>query len=384
MDWIITENEECLCLDFTIDDLPNQIPAKLRVLYRDTQVFLEADGIAGIIPCKNGNSISIMPKCKNLNPFLMYEYINNLSISQLNEQTIDYSGTGINISALAAHFANELISIQCHQKLIKRLPVRGVYDSIKGHIDWPATSRLWATGRKSKIISTTNESTVDIPENEIISMAAKVCISFFNEGTDEWKVLHSWSMLHYRNRLTKEDLLKLQWKLKTSQFSGAHAYYYIPICLALVILGVDDAGNMNSNEQSILFNMPSLYEDYIRTAFLRKSIVKGYSCQKSFIPRSFLFRDGSCELEPDITIYNGSTIKAVLDVKYKIPDSKDYYQLFTYMKFAKLDEAYIVSPFVKHLDSVTAYDGSKIINLRVNDSNYLNLENTVSSIVNSL
>ena len=54
------------------------------------------------------------------------------------------------------------------------------------------------------------------------------------------------------------------------------------------------------------------------------------------------------------------------------------------MKFAKLDEAYIISPFVKHLDSVTAYDGSKIINLRVNDSNYLNLENTVSSIVNSL
>lgn len=73
--------------------------------------------------------------------------------------------------------------------------------------------------------------------------------------------------------------------------------------------------------------MPGLYEDYIRTAFMRKSVLKGYSCQKGFIPRSFLFSDGTCELEPDITIYDGSRIKAVLDVKYKVPDSKDYYQI---------------------------------------------------------
>ena len=88
MKWIITENTECECPGFTVDILPQQIPAKLRVLFRDQQVFLEADGLAGIIPCKGGNSIVINPKCKNLEPFSMYEYINNLSISHKEDQDL--------------------------------------------------------------------------------------------------------------------------------------------------------------------------------------------------------------------------------------------------------------------------------------------------------
>ena len=106
--------------------------------------------------------------------------------------------------------------------------------------------------------------------------------------------------------------------------------------------------------------MPGLYEDYIRTAFMRKSILKGLSCQKSFIPKSFLFSNGTCELEPDITIYNGSHPLAVLDVKYKVPDSKDYYQIFTYMKFAGLNKAFIISPFVRHNEVITAYDVARL------------------------
>lgn len=384
MKWIITENTECECPGFTVDILPQQIPAKLRVLFRDQQVFLEADGLAGIIPCKGGNSIVINPKCKNLEPFSMYEYINNLSISHKEDQDVDLTGTGIDINTVAIHFARELISIQCHQRLIKRLPSKQKEPVIKGHVDWISTSRLWASGQKKEIVTTIRESTYDIPENEVISMAANVCLPLFENTSNEWKILHSWSTMKYRCPLTKEQLSRIHASLRNSRFSGAHAYYFKPVCLALIILGVDDAGNMNAQDQSILFNMPGLYEDYIRTAFMRKSVLKGYSCQKGFIPRSFLFSDGTCELEPDITIYDGSRIKAVLDVKYKVPDSKDYYQIFTYMKFAGLNEAYIISPFVRHLASITAYDGSKIININVASSNHTILENIVGTIVGKI
>lgn len=384
MRWIITENEDCECPGFTVDILPERLPANLHVLYKDSQIYLRADGLAGIIPCKSGNSILIEPKCKGLHPFSMYEYINDLSIMNDNDSSIDSDGDGIDIHTVAQCFTKELIAIRCRQKLFKRLPVKSDRSMAKGRVDWSCTAVKIATGKPYPIVSTVLEATYDIPENEAISMAAQICLPLFEYGTDEWNVLHSWSTMKYKKPLSKEALLKLQCTLRNSTLGGAHAYYYTPIALALIILGVDDAGNASSQEQSILFNMPGLYEDYIRTAFMRKSILKGLSCQKSFIPKSFLFSNGTCELEPDITIYNGTHPLAVLDVKYKVPDSKDFYQIFTYMKYAELSKAYIISPSVMHNEVIAAYDGSKIINLNISKSDNELLESLASEVIDSL
>ena len=384
MRWIITENEDCECPGFTVDILPERPPANLHVLYKESQIYLRADGLVGIIPCKSGNSILIEPKCKGLHPFSMYEYINDLSIKNDNDSSVDNEGNDIDIHTVAQCFAKELISIHCRQKLFKRLPVKRNRNTVKGRVDWSSTAVRIATDKPYPIASTVLEATYDIPENEVISMAAQICLPLFEYNTDEWIALCSWSSMKYAKSLTKEALLKLQCSLRNTRLGGAHAYYYTPIALALIILGVDDAGNTSSQDQSILFNMPGLYEDYIRTAFMRKSILKGLSCQKSFIPKSFLFSNGTCELEPDITIYNGSHPLAVLDVKYKVPDSKDYYQIFTYMKFAGLNKAFIISPFVRHNEVITAYDSSKIINLNVSKSNNEQLELLATEVIDSL
>ena len=188
----------------------------------------------------------------------------------------------------------------------------------------------------------------------------------------------------YSKPLTKEELQKLFSSLRNLKLGGAHAYYYTPLALALIILGIDDAGNTTSQDQSILFNMPGLYEDYIRTAFMRKCVLKGLSCQKSFIPKSFLFTNGTCELEPDITIYSGTQPLAVLDVKYKVPDSKDYYQIFTYMQYARLSNAYIISPCVKHNEVITAYNGSRIVNINVSKSDHVQLEKLAVEVIDNL
>lgn len=384
MRWIITENEDCECPGFAVDLLPAQLPANLHVLYRNSQIYLRADGIAGIIPCKSGHSILIEPKCKGLHPFSMYEYINDLLIKNEIDSTVDKDGRGIDIHTIAQCFADELIAIQCRQKLFKRLPVKSNRNIVKGRIDWSATAVRIATGRHSPIASTVPEPTYDIAENEVISMAAKICLPLFEHSTDEWRSLHSWSSMAYTRPLSKEALLKLRCSLRNTKLGGAHAYYFTPIALALIILGVDDAGNTLSQNPNILFNMPGLYEDYIRTAFMRKSIPKGLSCQKSFSPKSFLFSDGTCELEPDITIYNGSKPLAVLDVKHKIPDSKDYYQIFTYMKYAGLTKAFIISPSVRHKEAITAYDGSKMINLNVSESQHEKLELLAAEVIDTL
>lgn len=384
MRWIITENEDCECSGFTVDILPERLPANLHVLYKDSLIYLRVDGLVGIIPCKSGNSILIEPKCRGLHPFSMYEYINDLSITNDDNSSVDYEGNNVDIHTVAQCFSNELIAIHCRQKLLKRLPVKSHRNVVKGRVDWSSTAVKIAASRPYPIESTVLEATYDIPENEVISMAAQICLPLFEYNTDEWIALNSWSTMAYAKPLTKEALLKLQCSLRNTKLGGAHAYYYTPIALALIILGVDDAGNTSFQDQSILFNMPGLYEDYIRTAFMRKSILKGLSCQKSFIPKSFLFSNGSCELKPDITIYNGSNPLAVLDVKYKVPDSKDYYQIFTYMKYAELSKAFIISPFVRHNEVITAYDGSKIINLNVSKSHNEQLESLAVEVINSL
>jgi 5-methylcytosine-specific restriction endonuclease McrBC regulatory subunit McrC len=360
------------------------LPEKLHVLYKDSQLYLQADGLAGIIPCKSGNSILIEPKCKDLHPFLMYEYINNLSLNQDTENAVDTEGSNIDLQTLAQYFANELIAIHCRQRLFKRLPVKKNRTAVKGKVNWSTTARQVASKQLAPIASTALESTYDIPENEVISMAASLCLPLFDHNTAEWSALFSWSSIKYNRALTKEALLKLKGILQNSQISGAHAYYYTPIALALSILGIDEAGNASTQDQSILFNMPGLYEDYIRTAFMRRSTLKGYSCQKSFVPRSFLFANGTCELEPDITIYDGKKPIAVLDVKYKVPDSKDYYQIFAYMKYAKLLKAYVISPYVRHNEAITAYDGSKIIGVNVSKSIHTQLEEIVSGVIDTL
>lgn len=98
----------------------------------------------------------------------------------------------------------------------------------------------------------------------------------------------------------------------------------------------------------------------------------------------FMFSDGSCELELDITIYKGTDPTAVLDVKYKVLDSKDYYQIFTYMKYAKLSEAFVISPFVKHRSVMTAYDGSRITGINISQSINKDLETAALEIIEAL
>lgn len=384
MRWHITENTESECPGFSADLLPDRLPANFHVLVRDGAFYLSADGLAGMMSLKQGNSILIEPKYKRLRPLEMYSYINHLTLEQTAAEVTEGREDSADILTLARQFAAELAAVQCKPKKIRRLPVRQTGTALKGRVDWISSARLQAQGRRESICTTTFLSSNDIPENQLISTAAKTVMSFFEPYTPEWNILQSWASLPYRRSLTAAEIQKLQGQLKNAQFSGAHAFYYRPLILALIILGVDQSGMMTSEGDAVIFHMPDLYENYVRTAFLRRSTKKGFSCQKSFVPRSFLFCSGDCELEPDITIYDGEKIRAVLDVKYKTPDSRDYYQIYTYMKFAGLNQAYLISPAADHRAAVTAYDGSRIVCLRIDSTDHQFLEAAADEVMDAI
>lgn len=381
MEWHIIENTQAECPGFNPDLLPEQIPDKLHILHGKHGFELWADGIAGVVPCKEEHSIIIVPKCSTLNPFAMYGYVNNLSLESINTVLTSESDTRIGFQMLSRMFVDELLQIQCKQKLIARPPIKLTANSVIGHVNWPKTEVNALRGKPGQIVTTRRLSTTDNIENQIISAAAQSIMSLYSPHAPEYGVLCSWNEMGYAKKLSWREVLSLKERVTSNRFSGAHAYYRNAIQLALMILGMDDAWATHNRSEAILFNMPGLYEDYIRTAFMRKGAIKGLSCQKGFIPKGFLFSDGSCELEPDITIYQGASIKAVMDVKYKVPDSKDYYQLFTYMTFAGLHTAFVISPMVKHLERITSFDGRHIFKINVNQSDNIILESIAESVL---
>ena len=108
------------------------------------------------------------------------------------------------------------------------------------------------------------------------------------------------------------------------------------------------------------------------------------SVQKGFASSSFLLTNGEIELIPDLTIYRGGSIEAVLDVKYKVPDAKDLYQIYTYMQFARLNEAYIISPSVRTGDVVETFDGHRIKCLGLDSSSAIDVDALASRVIEAL
>ena len=173
--------------------------------------------------------------------------------------------------------------------------------------------------------------------------------------------------------------------MRTKNVGGSHSYYSNALGLSLVILqasGIDHGESWESD--GYLFNMPGLYEDFVRTSLMRAAEPTALSVQKGFASSSFLLTNGEIELIPDLTIYRGGSIEAVLDVKYKVPDAKDLYQIYTYMQFARLNEAYIISPSVRTGDVVETFDGHRIKCLGLDSSSAIDVDALASRVIEAL
>lgn len=368
MRWTVTENSDVWCPGLSIDDLPDKMPPNIHVMKNNGKISILSENVAGILPCKNGNEIIIQSKYNAINPIELLLYINGISSITVNRYRIQVGKANVSLQTIADAFVDQLLLIKSNSKKFRRIPQTNESEAFIGHIDWLRTMRKQNSGNFNKVVSTVYTASYDIPENNIIAAAAQKVIQLYKPGDEAFDVLYIWTKIAERYHHSYNDLFKCQQRLNERTLSGAHAFYYPSIMLAKMILGFTQAGIQEEENNTILFNMPGLYEEYIRTGFQRTGSKYGYSILKGFIPRSFLFFSGECEIIPDITVYKGSSVKALLDVKYKTPDSKDYYQIFTYMKYAKLDNAFIVSPSVEHEKTITAYDGSKITLLNVDSS----------------
>ena len=282
-------------------------------------------------------------------------------------------------------FSRELLSFSTKPKLFRRKPKMEYTSSAVGRISWAATSLRSYRGDAAPVLTRRLQPTFDIPENRVLRSAAKRVAQLLSNESPGARVVRDWAHWEAPASAQQEDIRKVSQILRKNDFGGSHSYYKNALKLSLIIPGASgvEAGDVWETN-GILFNMPGLYEDFIRTSLMRNAEPTAFSVQKSFASNNFLLTNGEIELIPDITIYRGGSIRAVLDVKYKVPDSKDLYQVYTYMKFAQLDLAYIISPSVQTGQIVETFDAHRIIYLKLDSSAVAKVEGIASTILGSL
>ncbi len=381
MRWIVRENETCSCSGLQFKDLPNNLPANIHFsLVNDTtQVYCE--NVAGVLECKGGNEIVIEPKYKKINPFELIAYINDIRGINVNKERIVFGNGEIDINKISDLFVLSLSELSVKDKKFRRELKESTIKSVRGKVDWVKTYSNYSRGKTNDVISSVINPNYSIVENALISSAAKKVEHLYDFNSKEYFVLLPWLKLAAKIDYSFEDLFKMQLRLNEAALSGSHAYYYNAVMFAKIILGFNNVEKAVENNDKLLFNMPNLFESYVRKGFQKIGGKYGYTVQKGFTPRSFLFCDGLCEMIPDIVIYDGFKVKAVLDVKYKQPDSKDFYQIYSYMKYANIRDAFIIIPSVVENMNIITFDDLRIRFIKVDNSIPYDLEVCVEKIM---
>lgn len=381
MRWIVRENETCLCQGLKFEDLPDNLPSNIHFLRSNNAYSICCENIAGVFPCKNGNEIIIEPKYKNIKPSALISYIDDITGITVNKEHIVVGEDAIDLHDISNLFVQSLLDISSKNRKFNRELKEDNIKTIRGKVNWVKTISQYNRGKINDVVSNIVFSNYDIVENALIAAAAFKVKHFYSSNSKEYIILLPWIKQAMKFNHSYSELNRLQLQLNDSSLSGSHAYYYNAIMLAKIILGFNNGKKIVEDNNMLLFNMPNLYESFIRKGFQKIGGKFGYTVQKGFSPRSFLFCDGLCEMIPDIVIYDGIKVKGILDVKYKTPDSKDFYQIFSYMHYTNVSDAYIITPSYVDNTNIVTFDNLRIHFIVINSSHPADLELKVEKIM---
>lgn len=378
-DWQITENTPTLCQGLEFSDVVGLYPEALRVSSVHGTPCLTARNIAGQITLRSGRSLTIHPKYSSLDPIAMCLALGASALSIKSSEGFLRAADFVGLKAQDLHskFAASLAAVSRLPKKFKRMPKTVRAAAISGRVDWKGSALNIALARRDPLVITRPVASYSLIENYVLSAAARRSLASGALTHAERSILQNWASLPIETSYSPEELRELLSMCLQRGLGGAHSFYTEPVILGLLIMGVGAAGSQRGEISSdgLLFNMPSLYEEFCRTMLSRRTVNLDLSVRKGFASFASFTTNGQYELIPDIVVYRGLEIRKVIDVKYKEPDAKDIYQLFTYMHFAELHEAYIITPSIQEPAAVETFDGRRIrfVHLASTSSNDLSL-----------
>ncbi|WP_256200794.1 McrC family protein [Virgibacillus halodenitrificans] len=389
MNWDVIEAGVTYLEGFSSECLPNDIPSQIKILKKKNTYGFEIGNVVGLVPLVNGDYLRILPKYSGINIVEMMMYVqsneNKLTNNELGKQ-YDIGDTVSRIEVFIGAFIKSLKIIEERSLKFERQRTKKSLNHVKGSVNWGKTKLNMKKRIGNSIESNVYTPTFDIPENLLLGAAAKKSIYYVEEYSDDWHLLYRWS--NRFKSISAESLYKvIDKKLLQNRLSGARAYYQDAIVSAKLILGYYGMGSGDTIEgEALLVNTPDLYEHYVRVGCERILKRRGLFVTKGFTLKEFLFIDGFYELIPDIVVWKGNSIVLVCDVKYKETDSKDYYQLYTYIKKVGGKSGVVFSPCKNSetepaISSRKTFDGILIYDLLIPNYSSTDLERAVELLI---
>jgi hypothetical protein len=355
--WKVTEGSLTTLDGFAFEWLPGYLSKALRFVHRDGKNGIEVGNYIGIVPLLNGHTLQILPKYGETNFIRMLFTSEQLmdSFSDEYDQMVYFQNSdeiGLHkIIARSFHF--ELLRIRATSLRFERRPLKQRSQFAKG--------RLFAIETKKNLLALVNDPVVftemvreyNTPEHRVIASAAIVAAQYVNEPFD----LLSWASSYLSRSTILDDISVVENRLRRHYYSNSRGYYYNILTLSRILLsqaGLTCGISEDLAGDAILVNSASLYENYLRAILSTNYEREGYIIRKGFMPTEHLYIDCSFELLPDICIYNRNSCILCGDAKYRIPDSKDHYQLRCYSLASNLKSATLFYPAKKTTDKIVA------------------------------
>lgn len=356
----VTEGEIAWLTQLCPSDLPHPLPAQIKTHLRNEEVGIEAQGVVGAIPLRNGDTLQIVPKIGKVN-FLRLLFKAEGVQPELNrsyDEFVTYSlDDERNVDAVVARYlfvsADEIMkrSLQCGTIKRRRL---GLFAA--GQIDAVATALNLAQRKLEPVAYIVREKTIDIAENRVITEAVvRAWVILSQPDKDIFApVYERWMARFHRPNDVQHDLWEVERGFAERRYGGARGYYQKALMLAQIILGSSGLGFYDAamvEGDAILLNTAAIFERYVRNVISEKYSDSGYVVTKGGSGISSLYTDGSFEIDPDIVISRDGKILLIADAKYKIPTADDHYQMISYLQVKGVRSGLLLAPL---------YDGQDV------------------------
>lgn len=376
-----------------LSDLPRSLPGGITLHTRAGRLGVEAQGVVGTFPLKNGDTVQIIPKVGEIN-FLHMLFLaegNTTSLTDRFDEFVQYSlGAEVTLLEIVARrFLTGLDEILRRSPRQSRISVQRRGECAKGEINVPQTALNLRIGASRPVVSRVQLRTMDTAENRVLTSGLNVAM----------RVLRKSDQIHFHGTYTRwmrrfqpcisleRDLECVDEALALGLYGGARGYYRQPLGLAKILLGRGGLAfgiTSDVTADAALLNSASVFETYVRNIISKAYLPKGHIVSKGGPTPLTLYTDGSFELCPDIVVTRSGSPILIADAKYKDPTSADHYQMTAYMNAYGLSRGLLISPTTgKHVE-IKEYltTGRRVVReLRVPLGDWKLTEETLSGVV---
>ena len=361
----IREGEISWLPGLTLHHLPQALPTGIYVHAKGALLGLEAQGVAGSIPLRNGDTLQILPKVGQVN-FLRMLFLAEGRQGRLRRDYDDFVAFSVDEDeSLNFLVARQLIASAArilHQSpMVGRIERKGRGAFAVGRLD-PVKTALNIAARKSAPVEyTRRERTLDTAENRVISEALVRAQSSLLPADREMydPVILKWHRKFNRSNRIKDDLHEVEEGFSSSRYGGPRGYYHRALMLSQIVLGSFGVGLGEASlveGDAMLLNTADVFERYLRATIASRYAAEGYVVSKGGGAMQSLYTDGSYEITPDIIIQKDGKTVLIADAKYKTPSSSDHYQMNAYLGVMGTSKGILLAPAMgKHKVYARAY-----------------------------